>query len=42
MNDEEVARLSLPELIEMLRRIAEEIELRATELAGEQAEGEET
>lgn len=39
LNDEEIARLSLPELIELLCRIAEEIELRAMELAGELADG---
>lgn len=42
MNDEEIAKLSLPELVDVLCRIAEEIELRAMELAGEEAEGEET
>ena len=41
MNDEEIAKLSLPELVDVLCRIAEEIELRAMELAGEEAEGEE-
>ena len=39
LSDEEIARLSLPELIELLCRIAEEIELRAMELAGELADG---
>lgn len=39
LNDEEIARLSLPELIELLCRIAEEIELRAMELVGELADG---
>ena len=39
LNDEEIARLSLPELIELLCRIAEAIELRAMELAGELADG---
>lgn len=39
LNDEEIARLSLPELIELLCRIAEEIELRAMELAGVLADG---
>ena len=28
MTDEELSRLSLPELIELLKRIAEEIEIR--------------
>lgn len=33
MSDEQIARLTLPELIELLRRITEEIEIRAMENA---------
>ena len=33
MTDEQIARLTLPELIELLHRIAEEIETRAMESA---------
>lgn len=39
LNDEDIARLTLPELIEMLYRILEEIQLRAMELTGEEADG---
>lgn len=38
LNDEEVARLTLPELLEALCRICEEIQLRAMELTGELAD----
>ena len=41
LNDEEIAKLTLPELIEALARIAEEIELRTMELVREIAEREE-
>ena len=39
MNDEAIANMTLPELIELLHRIAEEIELRAMQLA-ERGQGE--
>ena len=42
LSDEEIAKLTLPELIEVLYRIAEEIELRAMELTGELADGKDT
>jgi hypothetical protein len=32
MRDEDIAKLSLPELLELIRKITEEIELRAIEL----------
>lgn len=32
MSDEDIARLSLPELTELIRRLTEEIEIRVTEL----------
>ena len=32
MTDEEIARLTLPELIELVKRLLEEIELRAMQL----------
>ena len=32
MSDEEIARLSLPELTELIRRLLEEIEIRVMEL----------
>lgn len=41
MNDKEVADLTLPELIEALCRLAEEIEIRAMQLSGEPADGKE-
>lgn len=41
LNDEEVARLTLPELLEALCRICEEIQLRAMELSGDLADGKE-
>ena len=39
LNDKEIAELTLPELIEALCRLAEEIELRAMQLSGETADG---
>ena len=41
MNDKDIARLTLPELLEALCRICEEIQLRAMELTGEPADGKE-
>ncbi len=41
LNDEEIAKLTLPELIEALARITEEIELRTMELVRDIAEREE-
>ena len=38
LNDREIAELTLPELIEMICRLAEEIELRAMQLSGELAD----
>ena len=35
MNDEAIAKLSIPELLELLRRITEELELRVMQMAGE-------
>lgn len=34
MSDEQLARMTLPELILLLQRVAEEIEMRAMEAAG--------
>ena len=33
MNDEDIARLTIPELTELIRRLLEEIEVRAMELS---------
>lgn len=41
LNDEEIAKLTLPELIEALARITEEIELRTMELVRDITEREE-
>ena len=35
MSDEAVAKLTVPELLELLRRITEELELRVMQMAGE-------
>lgn len=35
LSDEQIAKLTLPELIEIIRRLLEEIEIRAMQDAGE-------
>ena len=32
MNDEDIARLTIPELIELIRRLLDEVEVRSMEL----------
>ena len=38
MSDEEISRKSVPELIELVKRIMDEIEIRAMQEAGEEGE----
>lgn len=38
MSDEEISRKSVPELIELAKRIMDEIEIRAMQEAGEEGE----
>lgn len=35
LSDEQIAKLTLPELIEIIRRLLEEIEIRTMQVAGE-------
>lgn len=41
MNEIDLSRLTIPELVDLLHRAADEIQLRAMEQAGEQVEKEE-
>lgn len=34
MNDEQIAKLSVTEIVELIKRLAEELEIRAMEAAG--------